>query len=106
MNRWYTNKEYYDLIKKIRKKIPETRFTTDIIVGFPGETKKQFLNTYNLAKKIGFIKAYISIYSPRPLTLAFKKYKDDIPHKEKTRRWKILENLINKPYIKSKQIDN
>jgi len=58
-----------------------------------------------LAKKAGFIKAYISIYSPRPLTLAYKKYKDDVDHKEKERRWRALENLINKPNLKKPLID-
>lgn len=105
MNRWYTQKEYLDLIKKVKENIPEVKFTTDIIVGFPGETKKQFNKTVDLAKKAGFIKAYISIYSPRPLTLAYKKYKDDVDHKEKERRWRALENLINKPNLKKPLID-
>lgn len=96
MNRWYTAKQYLNLVKKIKKHIPEVVFTTDIIVGFPGETEKQFQNTVKLAKKIGFKKAYISIYSERPFTYATKHFQDDIPHKTKKRRWLILEQLINK----------
>ncbi len=94
MNRNYTGKEYLKLINKIRKAIPEVEFTTDIIVGFPGESKKQFENTINLCKKIGFRKAYISRYSPRYGTAA-SKFKDDVSPKEKKRRWLELENLIN-----------
>ena len=95
MNRPYTAKEYLSLINKIRKEIPEIKIGTDIIVGFPGETKEAFENTISLCKKIGFEKAYIAKYSPRPGTAAFK-LKDDIPPQEKKRRWRVLEELINK----------
>ena len=64
-------------------------------MGFPGETEEQFENTVDLCKKVGFFKAYISEYSDRPMTAAHKIYKDDVSHKEKKRRWLILENLIN-----------
>lgn len=95
MNRPYTVKQYLSLIAKIRKEIPEIKIGTDIIVGFPEETKKQFENTVKLCKKVGFVKAYIAKYSPRPGTTAYK-LKDDISPKEKKRRWRILEELINK----------
>ena len=95
MNRKYTAKEYLDLVKKIRRKIPKIEIGTDIIVGFPGETEKQFQNTVDLCKKVGFSLAYISMYSPRLQTAAYK-LKDDVPFKEKKRRWWILEELINK----------
>jgi tRNA-2-methylthio-N6-dimethylallyladenosine synthase len=94
MNRNYASKEYLKLLNKIRKAIPEAKFTTDIIVGFPGESKKQFENTAKLCKKIGFKKAYISRYSPRYGTAA-SKIEDDVSPKEKKRRWLELENLIN-----------
>lgn len=94
MNRHYTVKNYLDLIGKIRKKIPDIRIGTDIIVGFPGETKEQFKNTVDLCQKVGFVKAYVSMYSPRWGTVAFK-LKDDISHQEKRRRWKVLDDLIN-----------
>jgi len=95
MNRHYTVAQYRNLVKKIRQKISGVKISTDIIVGFPGETKKQFQNTVNLCKEIKFDKAYIAKYSPRPGTAAFR-LKDNIPAQEKKRRWKILENLINK----------
>ena len=96
MNRWYTQKEYLDLIKKIRKKIPEIEFTTDIIVGFPGETDAQFKNTVKLCKKVGFKKAYVSRYSPRPFAISTKTYPDDVSPKIKKHRWEILNQLVNK----------
>jgi tRNA-2-methylthio-N6-dimethylallyladenosine synthase len=94
MNRNYTVKEYKNLVKKIRKKIPEINLSTDVIVGFPGETKKQFENTVKLFKEIKFDLAYIAKYSPRPGTAAFK-MKDNIPLVEKKRREKILREIIN-----------
>lgn len=86
MNRPYTQEEYIILVKKIRKKIPDISLSTDTIVGFPGETEKQFQNTINLYKEIKFDMAYISEYSERPKTLAAKIFQDDIPKKEKTER--------------------
>jgi len=94
MNRWYTREEYLNLIKKIRKEIPKVRITTDIIVGFPGETKQAFENTVKLCKKAKFDLAYISQYSERPFTVS-SKMKDDVSHEEKERRWKKLNSLIN-----------
>lgn len=95
MNRPYTAVQYIKLIEKVRKEIPQIKIGTDIIVGFPGETEKQFKKTVELCKKVGFEKAYIAKYSPRPGTAAFK-FDNDIPYQEKKRRWKILEELINK----------
>ena len=69
---------------------------TDIIVGFPGETKNQFENTVKLAKEIGWAVAYIGMYSPRPGTASFQNFPDNIPREEKSRRFHILDNLINK----------
>ena len=94
MNRHYTASHYKKLIKKIKQKIPGIKISTDIIVGFPGETKKQFQNTVKLAKEIKFEKAYIAKYSPRPGTLAFKLRNNVSPQDKKT-RWQILEKLIN-----------
>jgi len=96
MNRWYTAKEYENLIQRIRKKIPGVTFSTDIIVGFPGETEEQFKKTVDLCKQIGFVKAYIAMYSDRPMTYAHKNFHDTLPYQEKKKRWGILENLINK----------
>lgn len=95
MNRPYTTLQYIKLIEKIRKKIPNIKIGTDIIVGFPGETKKAFENTVDLCKKVDFVKAYIAKYSPRPGTVAFK-MKDNVSPEEKKKRWRVLEELINK----------
>jgi len=94
MNRPYTKKHYLDLIKKAREKIPGAVFTTDVIVGFPGESEKDFQETMEVFKKVGYNKAYINKYSPRPGTAAFS-LGDPIPWKEKKRREKILRQLIN-----------
>jgi len=94
MNRPYTKKYYLDLIKKAREKIPGAVFTTDVIVGFPGESEKDFQETMEVFKKVGYSKAYINKYSPRPGTAAFS-LGDPIPWKEKKRREKILRQLIN-----------
>jgi tRNA-2-methylthio-N6-dimethylallyladenosine synthase len=105
MRRNYTTKEYEELVKKIKKAFKENRsglekevaISTDIIVGFPGETEKQFQNTVNFFKKIKFDMAYIAQYSPRPGTLAKEmERKTPVPKKEKERRWKILNQLLQK----------
>ena len=93
MNRNYTVGHYKKLVKKIRKAIPKVKISTDIIVGFPGETEKQFQNTVKLIKEIKFKQAYISSYSPRPGTAAAK-LKDDISSNIKKERKKILLNII------------
>ena len=96
MNRRYTAKQYLLLVKKIRAAVSDIKIGTDIIVGFPGETKKQFNKTVLLCRKAGFIKAFIGKYSSRPGTAAYK-LKDGVPYTEKKRRWKILNRLINCP---------
>ncbi len=95
MNRWYTQKEYLTLLNKIKNKVPNAQISTDVIVGFPGETKAQFNNTVKLAKKANFAYGYVSKYSDRPGTAAHKALGDDISHQEKDRRWKILNSIIN-----------
>lgn len=102
MNRWYSASDYVTLISKIKNKIPNIKFTTDIIVGFCGETDEEFQNTVKLCKKVGFNWAYVSRYSPRFNTAATKVFKDDVPHLTKKKRWLILENLINQPHLKKK----
>ncbi len=100
MNRWYSTKEYINIINKLRKKVPGIKFTTDIIVGFCGETDKEFENTVRLCKLVGFEKAYISMYSPRFGTAATKVFQDDVPHTVKKQRWQVLEDLVNQPRLK------
>lgn len=100
MNRWYTRDEYISLVKTLKEKIPEVTIGTDIIVGFPGETVEQFEQTVALAKEVGFTKAYVAMYSDRPMTAAHKAYLDDVSYKEKKRRWAILEELINQTNLR------
>lgn len=101
MNRWYTAQEYVDLVGRIKAKMPESHITTDIIVGFCGETEEEFQNTVTMCNKIQFDKAYISIYSNRRGTHAYKYIPDDIPHEIKDRRWKELDKIVNKQYYKN-----
>ena len=103
MNRGYTIKEYKNLVKKIKRAFKKYRkglekeiaISTDIIVGFPGETEKNFQNTVKLFKEMKFDMAYIAQYSPRPGTAA-EKMKDDVKKEEKERRWKILTEILKK----------
>ncbi|MFA6306333.1 MAG: tRNA (N6-isopentenyl adenosine(37)-C2)-methylthiotransferase MiaB [Patescibacteria group bacterium] len=95
MNRKYSIKHYANLIKKIRRAMPDVSITTDIIVGFPGETEKQFKNSAELMKKIKFDLAYIVRYSPRPGTAAFK-LADNVPQAEKKRREEKLTKILKK----------
>ena len=101
MNRWYTREQYLDLVKKLKLHIPGVTISTDIIVGFCGETKEQFAQTAALVREVGFSKAYVSMYSDRPMTAAHKAFTDDVPHVEKKRRWLLLEELINKTNIRN-----
>lgn len=97
MNRGYTRSEFLKLVADLRSKIDDLRLTTDIIVGFPGETEEQFERTVDLCHQVGFAKAYLAMYSPRPRTAAQKTMVDDVPYLEKKRRWQVLEDLVNKP---------
>jgi tRNA-2-methylthio-N6-dimethylallyladenosine synthase len=108
MNRKYTIEHYKDLIKKIRKSFLELKapigalssklspsISTDIIVGFPGETKNQFESSAKLLREMKFDMAYIAQYSPRPETAAWK-MKGNVSKKEKARREKILTEILAK----------
>jgi tRNA-2-methylthio-N6-dimethylallyladenosine synthase len=94
MNRPYTVKKYKNLVKKIRKAVPDINLSTDVIVGFPGETREQFKNTEKLFKELDFNIAYINKYSPREGTASFK-LKDDVSFREKKRREQILIKIAN-----------
>ena len=95
MNRKYSVEHYINLIEKIRKVMPDASITTDVIVGFPNETKKQFNNTVKLFKQIKFDMAYISLYSPRPETATFK-LGDTVSKEEKKDRENKLLDILNK----------
>lgn len=96
MNRWYTREEYLDLIDRIRTKIPDIVFTTDIIVGFPGETRADFEDSIDLVKRVDFAKTFIAWFSPRPGTAAVKNMVDDVLIEEKQRRFHELDAIAFK----------
>ena len=89
MNRKYTSAQYVKLADEFRSAVKDGRLSTDIIVGFPGETEEDFQATLNLMKKVKFDAAYIFKYSPRPGTKAAELL-DDVPLEEKERRHRIL----------------
>ncbi|MDD4476688.1 MAG: tRNA (N6-isopentenyl adenosine(37)-C2)-methylthiotransferase MiaB [Patescibacteria group bacterium] len=96
MNRHYTGEYYFDLIKKIRVARPEIAIGTDLIVGFCGETEKQFQNTLDFYRQCDFDIAFTAMYSERSGTPAAKAFKDDVPRVEKKKRWDELQRLMEK----------
>jgi tRNA-2-methylthio-N6-dimethylallyladenosine synthase len=106
MKRGYTQQDYRDLIAKIRNKIPDCSIATDIIVGFPGETEAQFMETYRVLSDLRLDVAHLARYSSREGTVAARRMVDDVPEEEKMRRFRLLEELqeevvaeINKKYL-------
>ncbi len=93
MKRGYTQADYRRLVEKIRKLIPGASIATDIIVGFPGETEEQFMQTYRLLEDLRLDVAHLARYSPRPDTVAQRRMVDDVPEEEKMRRFRMLETL-------------
>lgn len=85
MNRPYTRDEYRSLTERIRARMPDFNLTTDVIVGFPGETEDEFLDTLDLVRDVGFSHVHTFRYSPRPGTAA-RALGDTVPGTEKTRR--------------------
>jgi tRNA-2-methylthio-N6-dimethylallyladenosine synthase len=92
MNRGYSRKSYLGLAEDYRKIVKGAVLTTDIIVGFPGESESDFQDSYDLVRDIQFDLAYIFKYSPRPNTEAAK-LDDDVPKQEKERRHKLILDL-------------
>ncbi len=101
MNRKYDAKHYLKLIKKIELAFEKYKpgiiysLTSDIIVGFPGETKNQFLKSAGIMEKVPYDMVYFGQYSPRPNTIAWK-MKDNVSKKEKVRREKYLNEILKK----------
>jgi tRNA-2-methylthio-N6-dimethylallyladenosine synthase len=93
MRRGYTADTYRQLIDRVRNTIPNAAIHTDVIVGFPGETHEQFMDTRNLMKDLEFDKVHIAKYSERPFTYAALKYPDEVPGEDKEYRRKMLEDL-------------
>jgi tRNA-2-methylthio-N6-dimethylallyladenosine synthase len=93
MNRHYTGEHYLKLTTKIKNRIPDISLSTDIIVGFPGETDLQFADTMDMVRKIRFDAVHSAMYSTRPGTEAARKFKDDISPEVKKYRLMELEKL-------------
>ena len=93
MRRGYTADQYRKLVAKIRNLIPQVAIHTDIIVGFPGETHKQFMKTYQILEELKLDKAHLARYSPRPQTVSDRRMDDDVPEEEKRERHRMLEEL-------------
>jgi tRNA-2-methylthio-N6-dimethylallyladenosine synthase len=106
MRRRYTRESYLDLVARIRERLPEVALSTDMIVGFPGETDEDFEATLSLTEAVGYHSMFSFKYSPRPNTLAEKRLPDDVAEAEKTRRivalqarqraiqWRLNETLV------------
>jgi tRNA-2-methylthio-N6-dimethylallyladenosine synthase len=92
MRRTYTRDFWLDRIATARALMPSVTVATDIIVGFPGETEEQFLQTYDLLDQANCDKVHLAMYSPRPGTLSAR-WQDDVPREEKHRRHQELERL-------------
>lgn len=95
MNRKYDRKRYFSLVEKLRDAVPDIAISTDIIVGFPGETEKDFEDTLDLAERVGYDSAFTFLYSMREGTPAAKS-PDQIPEDIKHSRFNRLVDVINK----------
>ena len=93
MRRPYTQAEYRDLVGRIRKTIPEASLSTDIIVGFPGETGAEYQNSLDLVSDLHFDKVHCAVYSTRPGTIADRTMEDDVPHDDKVIRRERMDAL-------------
>src|SRR5438067_1718226 len=93
MRRRYTRESYLDLVARIRVTLPDVALSTDMIVGFPGETAADFDDTLSLTATVRYHSMFSFKYSPRPNTLAEKRMADDVPEEEKTRRIVALQAL-------------
>jgi len=93
MKRGYTAEDYHRLVQKIRQRIPGVSIATDVIVGFPGESREQYQRTYDLLAELELDVAHLARYSPRPGTVAERRLPDDVPDDEKWERFRLLEEL-------------
>ena len=93
MRRRYTRESYLELVDQIRRMLPDVALSTDMIVGFPGETDQDFEDTLSLTREARFSSMFSFKYSPRPNTLADKRMPDDVSEDEKTRRIVALQAL-------------
>jgi tRNA-2-methylthio-N6-dimethylallyladenosine synthase len=106
MKRGYTQMDYRRLVERIRERIPDCSIATDVIVGFPGETEEQFMETYHVLASLRLDVAHLARYSSREGTVATRRMDDNVSDDEKMRRFRILEELqeqvvaeINQKYL-------
>ncbi|MFA5055101.1 MAG: tRNA (N6-isopentenyl adenosine(37)-C2)-methylthiotransferase MiaB [Dehalococcoidia bacterium] len=93
MHRGYTSDEYRRLVERIRSSVPDAALSTDVIVGFPGESEEQYRRSREMIEEIRFDTVHIACYSPRSGTIAARELKDDVPTSDKVRRRKELEAI-------------
>ena len=93
MRRPYSRGEYKELVYKIRASIPNVSISTDLIVGFPGETSEQYENSLDLIRELKFDKVHCAAYSTRPGTIADRTMVDDVSQDEKSRRLKEVDSV-------------
>lgn len=93
MRRGYTIEEYVEWVHRIREIVPEATLSTDVIVGFCGETEAQFERTLDVLEQLRFDKVHVAAYSPRPGTIAWRHMEDSVPREQKMRRLHAVEAL-------------
>lgn len=94
MNRKYTREQFLDVVHRLKEAIPDVAITTDVIVGFCGETEEQFMQTVELFREVGFDMSFTSRYSARKGTYSAKHFPDDVTPEEKARRWHYLNEVM------------
>ena len=104
MNRRYTREHYLDLVRKLREACPSIALSTDIIVGFPGETEEDFEDTYRLVEEVGYHQVFTFIYSKREGTPAAE-MPDDTPREVIQQRFDRLVDLVQKQAYEANQVD-
>jgi tRNA-2-methylthio-N6-dimethylallyladenosine synthase len=100
MRRGYSRDEYLRRIESLRKRCPNVALSSDIIVGFPGESDAEFVQTLELLQRVQYDEIYSFTYSPRPQTVSAKIYTDDIPSDVKKERLKIVQTLQQRISLK------
>ena len=86
MNRGYDVETYLRFVDRVFTKLPDASIAGDLIVGFPGETEQDFQATCDLVRRVPFKNNFVFKYSPRPGTVAIKRFQDDVPEPVKRRR--------------------
>ena len=100
MRRGYDLTDYKDRIRRLRERCPRVALSTDIIVGFPGETEEEFQDTLEILKEIEYDEIFAFMYSPRPQTVAAKIYTDNVPEGTKKSRLASVQNLQKEIMLK------